>query len=392
MAAPISIAMALDTSEVAAGARKASDAIENVSDSLDDVARNADGAGEKLEDSLREAQRETADTEQSFKDLGRTARRNLDDVGDSARTNFGRAGQAAGSFKEEAISNFSEVTSSFDGSMSGIADGVQGTFGGAALALSSISLPAALAAGALGAVLGTAFETIGNDSEAMKEAVSENFRQMAEEGIESWSSVQSQMERLTDAYQDHEGEIQKIADLVGLPFETVAAAWAGNVEAMGTVTAAYSELKTNLRETAGVSVEAANSTIWGWNQVLAPLNNTVSAYDTAAEKAQRLQRQQSEMWMDAVADSGEYIEEVDAVGNKLLTLSDGTKVLIDVDTGLATTAIDTFQGDLDGIQDKKVSVTADTSAADRTLRNFANTTYGVNVIAQIRDKYGRTIV
>ncbi len=81
--------------------------------------------------------------------------------------------------------------------------------------------------------------------------MSENFREMAENGIDAWESLQSQNQRLTDAYDQHADEINRIKDLTGLSFETVAAAWAGNKDAVDVVTRAYTEQKTELRNTLG---------------------------------------------------------------------------------------------------------------------------------------------
>lgn len=370
------------------------DPIEDAVKALDELG-DADGP-EKLERALEDAQRETKDlgrvVERTARDIEDEFKRSYKRVGQSADDGYSKVREAGSEFKDEAISNFSEVTSSFRGDMESVADLAQGTFGGIASGLAGISLPAAIAAGGVGAVLGATFEGVSQQSETMKETVSTNFQEMADNGIAAWQSVQSESQRLTDAYGEHEDEIKRIADLVGLPFETVASAWAGNKDAIDTVNSAYAEMKEELRSTSGVGVEAANATIAGWDGVMGSLNGTLEAYDKARDKAERLADQQSNMWLDAIAGADEVMQEVDELGNRLITLADGTQILIEADTKKATQNLDKFKGDLDGVPERvKTTAILELNTYDFDSRIWAYKNMHITVRADIVDQYGRVV-
>jgi hypothetical protein len=281
--AELELSLLSNTRDFQRGTKDAADALEGVSDALDEAVRDGEKAGEKLE--------------RTFKEIATTAQRESKKMGDSfareAPRGMSKAGEAAKEFKTEAIQNFSEVTSSFRGDLTSIGDLVQGTFGGVAAGISGISLPAAIVAGSLGAVVGGALSAIAADSETMKETVSTNFDEMAQNGIAAWSSVEGQQQRLRDAYKNHEEEIKRIAETVGLPFETVAAAWAGNEDAIRTFRAAQDDLYESAKkfESDNPYDDLAESMRIGWDNVLAPLNKQLDAYDQATDKVERLQEQ-----------------------------------------------------------------------------------------------------
>lgn len=293
MASGYSISIASDTKAFQTGVQKGMiEPLEDAADILEEIGRDGGRDIEQVERAAKESQEATEELKRDFSDLQKTIR----DTGRKAKTDFANpmnkatadAGRGLKEFKNEAKQNFAEVASSSDGTAQGIADGIQGTLGGAAVAVGGA---AGVALGALAVAGGAALTQLTADTERMKEQTSTAFQAMAAEGIEAWRSVESETQRLTDAYDNHEGEIKKIAEITGLSFETVASAWAGNKDAAKLVTSAYSEMKTELRNTFGVSVEAANATIAGWDGVLKPLNDTTQAYDAAERKAERLWNQ-----------------------------------------------------------------------------------------------------
>lgn len=120
------------------GTKDMEQALENVSDELDDVAKSGENDLEKLSDKLKEAKRAT----DALKDSG-------ENVGKGVKKGAVEAEQATTVYKKEAISNISEVSSSFTGSWESAVDAVQGTLGGVVQDLSGIGLIAG-AAGAVG--------------------------------------------------------------------------------------------------------------------------------------------------------------------------------------------------------------------------------------------------
>lgn len=353
---PIQIDFLANVRQLLRGTDDAEQAFEDVADSLDDAALDGEQATERLERGFKElsdvTRRETRDMRQSLD-------RNVTD-------GVGRGREAIREFRGEAVQNLSEVASSFDGTIDGIADGFQGLAGGASASLLLLGGPAAAAGAALagvGLVGGAMFSKLSEDSDRARELVSENFRQMAENGVEAWRSVEAEQQRLTDAYDEHETEIKQIADLTGLSFEQVAAAWAGNKAALDIVNGAYAEMKANLRDTPFTSSEAADATIRGWDAVIGKLTTVTDAYDAAAAKADRLALQQSTALREAIRDAGTATREVDALGNELYTLPDETQVLVLADTGQALLDVSAFKGDLDGIPET-VTTTAELAMPD----------------------------
>lgn len=366
--------------------------LEDAVEALDDLGK-ADGA-EKLERAMESAQDASKDlkreVERTASDIEAEFRRSYKKVGDSSNEGMGHASENVQEFKREALSNFSEVTSSFDGSMSSIQDLAQGTLGGLA---AGIAGPVGLVAGGVAAgvgLAGGAFTSMTEQSEQMKENVSENFREMADNGIEAWGSLQSETQRLTDAYADHEDEIKKIAEITGLSFEQVASAWAGNKDAIDRVTAAYDEALA--KQTEFASAEDAEAFKLMWGAAIKPLNDVTDGYDKAREKAERLAAQQSEIWKSAIAGADEASVEVDEFGNKLVTLPDGTQVLIEAETKVATQNLDKFKGDVDGVPET-VKTTAildmDTYGFDRKIAEYRD--QRITIRADIVDRYGKVI-
>jgi hypothetical protein len=134
---------------------------------------------DKMEDELKDVQKQSDKTAKA-----------VNKVGDDG---FSKAGHASGEFKQEALANFSEVTSSFDGSMSSIQDLAQGTLGGlAASGLPGVGLAAGLAATAVG-LIGAAITA--NDEDA----------KLSEENIANWA----------DAWIEAGGRVMTQAQIVG---------------------------------------------------------------------------------------------------------------------------------------------------------------------------------
>lgn len=120
-------------------------------------------AGEKATGRLKDEIKRTADA------VERDFRQSFKRAGAAANSGMDRAGDVTGEFKDEAMANFSEVTSSFSGNMSSAVDGVQGTLGGLA---SGIGGPLGLALGgaavAVGAI-GQGFADAAEEAQALRE-------------------------------------------------------------------------------------------------------------------------------------------------------------------------------------------------------------------------------
>jgi hypothetical protein len=150
--------------------KKAGASTDDVSDALDDMAKEGAKAGDKLERTFKDVARSSEKAEKSVKDVGK-----------GAKQGFGKAGEAGSEFKSEALANFSEVTSSFDGSMSSIGDLAQGTLGGLAASLPGIGVAAGVAAAGIGLIT-SALDKNKEAADAAREKISEMYRGAAEDG------------------------------------------------------------------------------------------------------------------------------------------------------------------------------------------------------------------
>lgn len=334
MATGYSISIASDTKAFQTGVQKGIiEPLEDAANILEEIGRDGGRDIEQVERAAKESQEATDELKRDFSDLQKTIR----ETGRKAKTDFANpmnkaaadAGRGVKGFTDEAKQNFAEFASSADGSAQGLVDATQGLLGGAAVAVGGA---AGLALGAVAVAGGAAISQITADTERMKEKTSTAFQEMAADGIEAWRSIESETQRLTDAYDNHEGEIKNIAELTGLSFETVASAWAGNKEAAELVTRAYSEMKSELRSTFGVSVEAANATIAGWDGVLKPLNQTIQAYDSAERKAERL-------WNQIVTSTDEATHQQRLYRDELQRTPQSVPVRLEADTSALDSAL-----------------------------------------------------
>lgn len=259
MAKGVSIGIGADTRDFSkAVAKGVIDPLEDAQDALDDVARDGDKAGNKLERSFKDAQKQTEKYGREFSPLAREmdkqTKRGADDVARNTKRGFDRAEEAAGAFKDEAVQNFAETASSFDGSMDSIADMAQSTLGGLATAIPGIGLGLA-GLGAIGGVFYNNWRTAAEDTEAR---IASMYDDMLQSGLD-FLSEEAVTQGLNDLFNptDDAGkraleEVTRIAKDTGLSIEEVGVAWvtSGRMrdEVYSTAMAKYEEEKRALEE------------------------------------------------------------------------------------------------------------------------------------------------
>lgn len=209
---------------------------------LDDVGTAAERAGREIETELEAGAREAGDAsekmERSFRDAFKTvsqkAKESGDDVARETRRGSAQAESAVGEFKDEARSNFSEVASSFTGDMDSAADLVQGTFGGLA---GSLGGPLGLALGGLGAAAGVFYTKWKENAEKTEARVESMYDDMLASGQSFLSQdyIQGEFHKIVkgadDAIKKYE-DLALVAGLTGLTQQEAALAYAGNTELM----------------------------------------------------------------------------------------------------------------------------------------------------------------
>jgi len=332
-------------------ARDAERRIDDAADAVDDLGRS--NGPEKLEDAMRDAQRaterlgdETEDVarqiEREFRDTYRKVKQDSEDIGDSGSRGFGKAAEAGAEFKDEALSNFSEVTSSFDGSMSSIQDLAQGTLGG----LASSGLPGiGIAAGAAAAGVGLIGSAIEANDEAMKES-EQRVADWAQAYIDGGSkivdsahivaevqSIATDPERYKDA--------KEAAKDWGVDTSTAMLALAGDETALGVITESLSKKQEEWgRIVEDTSTGSANS--WDKSNMTGKqreLGDEVARGTDRLKKqrgemteGQRVARETAEALYDYTVRTGKATKETDKLGNAVYKLPDGTEIVVDAKT------------------------------------------------------------
>lgn len=184
------------------------------------------GGPEKLERELKQAQdrtqdlkRETRETADSIERQYRTAYR---EMAQDADRGFTRSREAARNFRDEARQNFAETAASFDGSIEGIADGIQGTLAGAAIGVGGA---AGLALGTLGLVGGAVLSRVNEDAEAAEERVQSMYDAFVESGL-GYLTKEQALASLSTLAGDPEKikALQAQAEELGVPIATILAA------------------------------------------------------------------------------------------------------------------------------------------------------------------------
>ena len=204
-----------NTRQLQSEMKKAGASVEDITDALDDVAKEGGDATNKLES--------------SFKDLSRQAKRTEADVKDVGDKGFKAAGQSSGEFKSEALQNFSEVTSSFDGSMSSIGDLAQGTLGGLAASLPGIGIGAGIAAAAIGGITAH-FTELQEKATETKNGIIDDFLEVGNALDDE--AVRSRVRDLL-ATEDTRKQAQLLADLLGVTVGEAVLGLAGDFESAG---------------------------------------------------------------------------------------------------------------------------------------------------------------
>ncbi|KAA9105005.1 hypothetical protein [Microbacterium rhizomatis] len=192
-------------------------ALDGVSDSLDDVATDGAKAGDKLE--------------ASFRDMMRASDRASTAMKADSKQAFESSSENVRGFKDEAVQNFSEVASSFQGDMQGMADGVQGLTGGLASSLTpGIGIPIAI----LGAAAGAFLQNWITASEESKTRVQDMYNAMVEDGAAFVTADRVQKNLIAQSTDDinraHERSIQ-----LGVDEQLVRRAMAGEADAQSQI-------------------------------------------------------------------------------------------------------------------------------------------------------------
>ena len=236
MARGISIDFISNTRGLLTGTKQAEKGLEDVSDALDDMARDGDRGTAKLERSFAELRREASRTGTEFDQAGDKAReigKRGVDIDSGIRHGTEGAGEAVREFGDEAKANVAETFSSFRGEAGDFVQIAQDTFGGVISALGPIGMVAG-AAGALGiGLIQGKLEESAEKAQALRERIGELTADFIETGGVGESSIDAIVERLkalateTDESADNLAKLRKDAASSSSGFAKIADAYAG---------------------------------------------------------------------------------------------------------------------------------------------------------------------
>lgn len=369
MAAGITLGIAADTRPFASAIRSGVlQPLEGVERALDDVGDAGSDAEAELVGGFRGAQAASKDLERQTERMvdtirreARQASRSVREIGDDG---FERSSEATRNFRDEATQNFSEVASSFDGSLQGITDGIQGTLGGAA---SAVSGPIGLALGGLAVVAGT----VGSAWAARAEEIKQAWQDMYDDMVESGQGFLSQdliNRRIQEVFADQGKLNAAVAEgrQLGVDYTDIVRAQAGDLTALGDVLAAARDALTTQNE-------AQDEFIAKNGEESAAIADKQGQYELLIEKYGRLLDAQNSSANAALGARDAMNESAEANRNAAGSLDDVTDSANAIPSG------------------KSVAVTADTSAYYAKMEQLRRDKFNVDVDVWVNQRRGTTL-
>lgn len=315
---PINIKIGANASAAIREARAAGDAIEGIGDSLDDLARDSQrqsrDVGSDLSDGVDRGVRDSEDSldrlQRSFRDNVRAIERT--DGGGGLGSNIARdmdhgtqqAGESVETFRDEAVSNLSEVASSFTGDVTSVVDLVQGTLGGVVADLGPIGLVAGTVAAAGVGLIGSAITGAQEDAEVFKQRVSDLANEFIETGRVGSASMGYIVDRLKEmATSTDDGvtslqDLRTAADRSGTSYKDLSRAAAGHTDEIDKQIDAIVKQKNEWQQSGQAQLEADDALGSSANNRSKALNETLG-YLRDAKKASKEAAQEQRNFAEA---------------------------------------------------------------------------------------------
>lgn len=377
---PIEIAIASETKAFKQGIE--SGVVKPLEDAVKRLRELGDNDGaDKLEASLKDAQKATerlaGDTkiaaskiEREYRDAYRSARRSAEDYGDAGEKANDRVKDGAREVQAEFGQNMGEAVSSFRGDLEDLGQIGQDTLGGLAGTLGQLGGAGALAGVGLGVgaaavgVLTDSFTKAKEATDDAKESAYEYGITVAQVG--KYADVSNRLSDLTGSVEGLK-RVQDLANATGWQQVDVVKALATGdgipalVQALNDAVGKTDISSSRLLELGGV------------------LEGTAQGFDLARDAASL----NGSALYDLAEAAGKATGEVDDLGNKIVEMPGGKKVVIDAETRTA-------YEDLDAIEQrqltkKQVQVSVVDNASEemnRIVRRLEGRTVGIRVTAQ----------
>lgn len=293
----ITIDVGLETRGVAKGAKSAERALKDLEDAAGDAGKDGGRDLDKLEDELKDVQRQSEKTGRS-----------VDDIGDGAKKGFRRAGGASSEFKDEALANFSEVTSSFDGSMESIGELAQGTLGGVAANIPGIGVAAGAAAVGVGLITSEMTKAQEKSAE-IKGNIIDDFLELGD-ALDK-EAVDARVRDILGA-EDTRKEAKLLAEILDINVGQAALAMAGDFESAGVTIDQVME---------GIESASGNVDLATWESLKGTINATTEAMQAGKDAADAQAEAQKRTAQTVATEQGKNQAALDKTYGKALKLS-----------------------------------------------------------------------
>lgn len=338
-------------------------ALSDIESTLEDMAREGDDSVDKMSrgfrDLARDADRSADKIERNYKQAYRDVKRSADDTADSAARSQRRMSEQSSEVGQEIRQNLGEgLANAARGDFESLGDLIGDTLGGVTAGIGGIGTAAAGAAGALGlgALIG-AF-TLANEK---REELTEKANELAQAYIDAGSSVLDAMTIAARTSEIITGEERQqaldYAKALGVDLPTAARAMAGDLNALAVVNRIASEAQQENKDIADDQRESVSALTQAQRDQLVENQAAISAgreLNGIVEEANQKFEDQQAVLQGLINDADGATVKVDDLGNKLYELPDGTQIVVEAETGTASTNVDNFKGDLDEIDGKVV--------------------------------------
>lgn len=377
---PIEIAIASETKAFKQGIE--SGVVKPLEDAVKRLRELGDNDGaDKLEASLKDAQKATerlaGDTkiaaskiEREYRDAYRSARRSAEDYGDAGEKANDRVKDGAREVQAEFGQNMGEAVSSFRGDLEDLGQIGQDTLGGLAGTLGQLGGAGALAGVGLGVgaaavgVLTDSFTKAKEATDDAKESAYEYGITVAQVG--KYADVSNRLSELTGSVEGLK-RVQDLANATGWQQVDVVKALATGdgipalVQALNDAVGKTDISSSRLLELGGV------------------LEGTAQGFDLARDAASL----NGSALYDLAEAAGKATGEVDDLGNKIVEMPGGKKVVIDAETKTAYEDLDAIEQRQ--LTQKQVQVSVVDNASEemnRIVRRLEGRTVKIGVTAQ----------
>lgn len=376
---PIEIPIASETRAFRQGVE--SGIIEPLGDAEKALKDLADSRGpEQLERDMRDAQKATEKLADETRGAARSIERGWQDAyrgsSDAAEKGLGGMQRRTEEVSGELRQNLGETFSSFRGDLEDLPQIAQDVFGGMAGSVGTLAGSLGLAAGAAGVgLLVAGFQQI----EERRQELEDRANNLASAYIEAGTNVMDAIAIASRTSEiitgDERDKALEYANILGTDLPTAARAMAGDVNALATVNGIANRATEDAIDL-GNQYNETGKALTSTQQT--KLNEDLKAVAAARELAGVVEdanakfNDQQAVLKGLITDADGAAVSVDGLGNRVYELPDGAKIMIDAETGQATTDVAKFRGDADGVIDHlnarqvRMRVTLDDSA----VRNY----------------------